>query len=203
MQSRWDHGKEKLKGIVINYCSRKASASKQCCSLLVNLAFHLKTKIDLGWISLLEVSESVQSRIVSIDLSAAEGASIRARVCWAEEEETSSCYFLRLEKKHGADAWILVMKNPDGSIASNIVDIGNSWVSFYSSLFTACETDSIVQNALLDQLSSSLFREQAGSCEGHISVNEAFCALSGMAKSKSPGSDGFPAEFYPYALLGP
>ena len=138
----------------------------------------------------------VQSRIASIDLSAAKGASICSCVRWAEEWETSSLYFLRLEKKGGSDAWIPLVKNPDGSIPSNIVDIGDSWISFYSSLFTACETDLVVQNALLDQLSSSLSPEQAGSCEGHISVNEAFCALSGMAKSKSPGSDGLRAKFY-------
>jgi len=88
------------------------------------------------------------------------------------------------------------MKNPDGSIASNIVDICDSWVSFYSTLFTACDTVHSVQNSLLDELSSSLSSAQVTYCEGHILVSEAFAALSGMAKSKSPGSDGFPAEFY-------
>ena len=196
LQSWWDRGKEHIKRIAIDFCARGAKDSRQCRSLLVNLATHLKSKIDLGMVSLLEVYESVQSRIANIDLLAARGAQVRSRVRWAEEGETSFRYFLRLEKKHGTENWIPAMKNPDGSIASSIFDICDSWVSFYSSLFTACDTDLTVQNSLLDRLSSTLSPQQAGSCDGYISSSEAHSALSGMAKSKSPGSDGLPAEFY-------
>lgn len=196
LQSWWDRGKERVKGIAIKLCDRKSKDSKQCRSLLVNLADHLKSKIDLGMVSLLEVYESVLSRIAEIDLSAARGAQVHSRIRWAEEGETSSRYFFRLEKKRGAENWIPAMKNSDGSIASSIVEICDSWVFFYSSLFTACDTDPVVQDALVDQLSSSLPLDQAGSCDGYISSAEAFSALSGMALSKSPGSDGLPAEFY-------
>ena len=201
----WDRGKDKIKGLVINFCAGKTNESRQCRSLLVNLATHLKSKIDLGLVSLLDVYESVQSRIADIDLSAACGARVRSRVRWAEEGESSSRYFFRLERKHGSENWISAMKNPDGSVASGIVQICDSWVSFYSSLFTACDTDPAVQAALLDQLSSTLSSAQAVSCEGYISIDEAFKALSGMAKSKSPGSDGLPAEFYLtfWEVLGP
>ena len=63
-------------------------------------------------------------------------------------------------------------------------------------LLTACDTDLAVQSTLLDQLSLSLSSQQAGTCDGYNSPGEAYAALSGMAKSKSPRSDGFPAEFY-------
>ena len=196
LQAWWDRGKDKIKGIAIDFCTRKAKDSKMCHSLLVDLAAHLKSKIDLGQVSLLDVFEAVQSQIANIDLSAARGAQVRSRVRWVEEGKSSSRYFFRLKKKHGAENWISAMKNPDGSIASGIVDICDSWDTFYSSLFTACDTDLSVQAALLERLSSSLSTEQAGSCDGYISVDEAFSAFLGMAKSKSPGSDGLPAEFY-------
>ena len=64
---------------------------------------HLKSKIDLGQVSLMDVYESVQWRIADIDLFAAKGAQVRSRVRWAEEGETSSRYFFRLEKKHGSE----------------------------------------------------------------------------------------------------
>ena len=48
----------------------------------------------------------------------------------------------------------------------------------------------------LDYLTLSLSVDDAASCGGPISPNEAHAALLGMAKSKSPGSDGFPTEFY-------
>lgn len=185
LQSWWDCGKERVKGIAIKLCDRKSKDSKQCRSLLVNLADHLKSKIDLGMVSLLEVYESVLSHIAEIDLSVARGAQVRSRIRWAEEGETSSRYFFRLEKKRGAENWIPAMRNSDGSSASSIVEICDSWVFFYSSLFTACDTDPVVQDALLDQLSSSLPLDQAGSCDGYISSAEAFSALSGFRWSPS------------------
>ena len=196
LQAWWDRGKEKIKGIAVNFCVRKARDSNQSRSLLVNLSNHLKAKIDLGQVSLLGVFESVQSRIASIDLAAAKGAQVRARVRWAEEGESSSKYFFRLEKKRGADNWIPAMKSSDGDIVSDISGICDSWVSFYSGLFSSCHTDQAIQDQLLDALSLSLSSDQAASCNGHISSNEAFAALTGMAKSKSPGSDGLPVEFY-------
>lgn len=196
LQLWWDLGKEKIKGIIIKHCTQKANDGSKHRSLLNNLANHLKSKIDMGQVSLLDVFEAVQARISDIDTAAAKGAQVRSRVRWAEEGETSSRYFLRLEKKRGAENWIPAMKNPDGSIASGITDICDSWVSFYASLFTACNTDPLVQNSLLDQLSLTLPPGLAGLCEGNISVSEAASSLKGMARSKSPGSDGLPAEFY-------
>ena len=48
----------------------------------------------------------------------------------------------------------------------------------------------------LDCLSLSLSVDDAASCDGPLLPNEAHAALLGMAKGKSPGSDGLPSEFY-------
>ena len=48
----------------------------------------------------------------------------------------------------------------------------------------------------LNCLILSLSVDDAASCDGPISPNDAHVALLGMAKSKSPGSDGLPMEFY-------
>ena len=53
-----------------------------------------------------------------------------------------------------------------------------------------------VQSDLLDCLSLSLSVDDAASFDGPVSPNEAHTALLGMAKGKSPGSDGLPMEFY-------
>ena len=53
-----------------------------------------------------------------------------------------------------------------------------------------------VQATLLGNVSSSLSSSQAAVCEGFLSLDECFSALSGMAKRKAPGLDGLPAEFY-------
>ena len=66
---------------------------------------------------------------------------------------------------------------------------------FLSRPFTACPVDPGVQSDLLEFLSVSLSVDDAASCDGPISPNEAHAALLGMAKGKSPGSDGLRTEF--------
>ena len=77
------------------------------------------------------------ARIVEFDSLKAEGARVRARVRWAEEGEMSSRYFLRLEKKQGANQWIAAMRGADGVVVSDIDCICRSWVTFFSALFSA------------------------------------------------------------------
>ena len=52
-----------------------------------------------------------------------------------------------------------------------------------------------VLRVLRNTLSASLSVDDAASCDGPISPNEVHAALLGMAKGKSPGSDGLPLEF--------
>ena len=52
------------------------------------------------------VYERILAQLASFDLTEAEGARARSRVKWAEEGETSSRFFLRLEKERGTDSWI-------------------------------------------------------------------------------------------------
>ena len=131
-----------------------------------------------------------------MNLSDAQGAKVRSRVKWAEEGEASSRYFLRLERKRGAHDWFSAMRSSDGSVVSDLDGICNSWVEFYTSLFTAEEVDLSVQESLLSNVSACLSSEQASLCEGYLMVEEVFAALNGMAKGKAPGSDGLPMEFY-------
>ena len=136
------------------------------------------------------------SQLAKFDLEAAKGAQVRSRIRWVEEGETSSAYFFRLEKKNAADRWISALRESDGTIVSSPGDLCHSFASFYMSLFTADVTDPSVQASLLANLPSALSSDQASQCEGHLSTDECFMALQGMARRKAPGLDGLPMEFY-------
>ena len=82
------------------------------------------------------------------------------------------------------------MKTSDGSTVSDIVGICESWVSFYSDIFSASSVDLDFQVDLLDNLSLSLSCNESATCEGPIPLTEFHAALLGMAKGKSSGSDG-------------
>ena len=101
-------------------------------SLLSSLASHLKFKIDSGHVSLLSVYQKVLDELAAINLADAQGAKVLSRVKWAEEGETSSRYFLNLEKRHGASDWISAMKSPDGSVLIVLVIFVTPGVTFIS-----------------------------------------------------------------------
>ena len=196
LQSWWDKGKKRLKGIAIRFCTTRKAQRSDSRSLLTSLASHLKEQIDNGRVSLLGSYEGVLQQISFLDKAEAEGARLRARIRWAEEGEMSTRFFLRQERRRGADGWFSAVRRPDGSLATDISSICDSWVDFYSDLFSAEPVDISAQNSLLNHLSSKLPSEASRSCDGLLTVDEVFRALEGMALEKSPGSDGLPAEFY-------
>ena len=192
----WDRGKSKIKGLTIRFCANKARTTSSSRDALVRLVQHLQAKVDSGITSCIDPWRSACSELARLDSHAARGAQVRARVRWVEEGESSSQYFLRLEKKRSADRHISALREPDGSIVSSSADLCASLGSFYSSLYTASPTDPHVQSSLLENLSSVLSQDQANSCEGPLTSSEVLVALKGMARNKAPGLDGLPMEFY-------
>ena len=88
------------------------------------------------------------------------------------------------------------MRNSDDSVVSDLDGISKSWTEFYSSLFSAGQVDKDVQADLLSNVLRSLPADQVDVCKGYLSVDEVCLTLDGMARGKSPGSDGLPMEFY-------
>ena len=192
----WDEGKKKIKGLTIRYCCSRTIDCNFKKDLLSRLAAHLKARIDAGFTSCLDIYHSTLADIAKLELQSARGAQVRARARWVEEGESSSAYFFRLEKKRAADRWIAALKNDDGSIVSDPVGISDCLSSFYASLFSAESIDESAASELLDNVSHVLPTDQAALCEGELSVEECFTALTGMARGKAPGLDGLPMEFY-------
>ena len=192
----WELGKSKLKGLSISYCKKRIAAQRLERDLLSNLVSHLKTKIDEGRVSCVGTYHSVLFPLGKIDIAEAEGARLRSRTQWIEDDEVSSSFFFRMEKKNQADRWVAALKDADGSIRSDMDGIICILSDFYSSLFSADETLPSALDFLLSNLDCSLDPERALLCDGPLTLAECRAALFGMARRKSPGCDGFPAEFY-------
>ena len=94
----WDKGKSMVKGLTIRYCCVRSSQQSQHRSLLSRLADHLKCRVDAGFIPCLENYLSTLAEIALTDIEVPRRAQVRARARWVEEGETSSAFFLRLEK---------------------------------------------------------------------------------------------------------
>ena len=98
----WEVGKRKFKHIAVQYGSVKKRESDATGQVLLSLASHLKLRFDEGITSCFEVSKATLLKIEELDKIDAQAAKIRARVRWAEDEEASTSFFLRLEKENGA-----------------------------------------------------------------------------------------------------
>lgn len=196
LRSWWDLGKVKFKSLAVRFCNQKSIERNASKSLLTNLSQHLKPQIDRGVTSCIEVYQNVLSEIADLDLLAAKGSQIRSPIRWAEDGESSSSFFFRLEKKRGTESWISAIKNNLGNIVSGIDEICSVWRSFYERLFTAEPTDFQVSSSLLSNIDATLSENQALLCDGLLPSDEVLCALKGMARNRSPGSDGLPVEFY-------
>ena len=120
-----------------------------------------------------------------------------ARRCqWPEEKETSSSFF-NLETHQKARQTMHSIRDPEtGLVRHDPFEILGVWHSHYSNLFTAQDYDPVVQDEMLSQLHCRLSTAERPGCEGNLNCDECFEALKGMPKGKTPGSDGFPVEFY-------
>ena len=163
-------------------------------SVFSALARHPKGRVDDGVVSLMPVYKRFLAQLAAFDLAEAAGTWVRSRIKWAEEGETSSRFFLRIEEKWAVESWISAMR-VSNVVVRDFETICEPWDSFHKDLFTACPVDLEVLSDLLNCLSLSLSVDDAASCDDPVSSNEAHAALLGVAKGKSPGSDGLPMEF--------
>ena len=192
----WELEKIKIKGLTVTYCKKRVAAKRKKRNLLCNLVDHLKRKIDNGSTSCVDAYKNALVNLGKLDLEAANGAHMLSRVQWAEEGETSSKCFFRLEKKNKAERWISALKDEDGIIHSDVDGISHVLSSFYSSLFFSEATIPSAQAFLLNNLETSLSPDQSGLCDGPLSLSECHSSLLGMALRKAPGCDKLLAEFY-------
>ena len=191
----WGLGKARIETLSIRYCQNRSAKKTARFRSLTQKVAALKTLVDLGHVSALSDYKDALSALQEFSLDQACGAQIHSRARWVEEGESSTAYFFRLERKRKAESTISSLKVCDRTVTSTD-DLLASASDFYKNLYSSCETDPVVQDELLSNLSLSLSSEEADLCEGDLSIAECFNAVKGMAKSKMPGFDGLPAEFY-------
>lgn len=90
--------------------------------------------------------------------------------------------------------------NSTGDVVHNPQEINEVFKDFYSKLYSSehnvnqSDIDTFLNNLQLPRLSE----EYANRLEAPISPVELHTALNKMTNNKSPGPDGFPAEFYKF-----
>ena len=193
--SNWyEAGKVQLRTFVREFSRSLASDQQRRFNELSSQLADLQQHVDSGD-QCSSPLERTRAELDSYLLNQARGAQLRAQTREAIEGERSTSYFLRKEIVRGQQRLIHAMTRPVGSLATTKDDILHVWRDFYFYLFSSQHLVEDHQHLFLDPIERRLSAAESRLCEGHLTLAECSTALSSMPAAKSPGIDGFPAEF--------
>ena len=126
------------------------------------------------------------------------GAMVRSRAKWFEKGEKNTKYFLNLEKSRFDRKRISEIKNEQGNIVSDQMDLLGVLKLYFEKFYQNVTSSNAMQiDAYLKEVNlHPLLSNQTESMSGPVTKQECLTALLKMSNNKSPGLDGFSAEFY-------
>ena len=200
----WDAGKLQLKEIAIAHSVKAANTRKRERAALDREFHNLQSRADPNNAAHCHRLLEIKDLLRAMDDEATEGCILRSKEQWTELGEKPTRYFYQLENSHQTRHAIHEIRVDNNNTVKTSRGVLRECNAFYSTLYTEEPVDRESQDWLLEQLDSTLSSEDQALCEGELTVLECHEALSRMESGKSPGSDGFPAEFYSrfWGLLG-
>ena len=108
-------------------------------------------------------------------------------------------FFYSLEHHNFVNKTVKKIKKKDGTSITNQKDILSEIKNFYGQLFQNYDhriSDVDLHDMLKHIKTRKLTSVQAKSLEGDLKLEELAKALKNMKNNKTPGIDGFPAEFF-------
>ena len=204
---KWDLIKLDIRNFTIPYCSRKKKANTERENKLNDRYLELFNEVhsqeNVEEVVLNEFN-NVKNELESIEKNRSRGIILRSKIQWAEEGEKNTSFFLRLEKSNYCNKHIEQLIDPaTKQIVNTPEEVLQLEQSFYKNLYDnghENRTESlegertIFENIILPQLSEN----QKNDCERPLGETELAKAIKAMKNVKSPGCDGFTAEFYKF-----
>ena len=194
-QITWENCKADIKQNTIQFCKNKSKNKKSELVQLQKKVSELENHIESNHNK--EEYLDAKSKLNKMYTEITKGSIVRSRTKWYEEGETNSKYFMGLEKHKAEKTSISELKTEKGKTLTNIDDILNETVDFYSKLYKSKNIDKEDISDYVDNSNTKVLTEvDAIKCEGLLSVTECTEAMLKLKLNKSPGSDGLTPEFY-------
>ena len=200
---KWDLIKMEIRGFTVKYTKVKAKRRKNDELILQNKINELQLKLESNpnnsqYLNDLYAAKLSLQKIVHFKTK---GAILRSKVRWYDEGERNTRYFFNLENRCQSKKNIDKLKIDDNTFIYDQFAILDKQKQFYESIYQSRENDNnnsqesvffkaenITPLSLDDQLL----------CDGPITDAECINAINGFTKDKTPGTDGFSAEFYKF-----
>ena len=127
-----------------------------------------------------------------------EGVMLRSRCRYEDLGEKPTSYFLNLEKRNFTNKVITKIIEEDKEYTST-EEILNSQKMYFKTLYSEnIDIDDDPIETIIGENQTKLSDQDANSLEGEIKYSELAEALKNMKNSKTPGNDGFTAEFFKF-----
>jgi hypothetical protein len=188
----------------IAYSKRKSRALKAEINQLNKTIADLEEQIDKTQdVRCIEQYEVAKSQLENLNRSKTNGVMIRSKARWIEQGEKSTKYFLSLEKHNYNKKNITKLTSDGVNFYTDKKGVLKCINEFYSKLYSEKTVgiqdqqrseDTFINQAEVPKLDDTGKTE----LEEPISVLELGQALRELPNSKTPGSDGFSAEFYKF-----
>ena len=129
------------------------------------------------------------------------GNAIRARAQWISEGEKPTRYFCSLEKYNYTEKTIKSIQLENGETLTDQKAILNEIANFYSALFAQKDhfpTGQNLEKMFKGKEVKKLAPHDSSKLEGRLNLEEISLAVKQMKTCKSPGVNGFSAEFFKF-----
>lgn len=122
---------------------------------------------------------------------------VRSRARWVEMGEKPTRYFCNLEKRNYTNKALSVVQLEDKTITDQ-PEILKEQANFFRQLYKSSYSGQTTNLFLNEDNVHSLTVDKKQECEGPITEQEIKFVLKNMDNNKSPGNDGYPAEFFKF-----
>ena len=185
-----------IRGKSISYASFKKKENTNRENELIKIINNLEQNLEPENV---EALESLQEELKQIRKIKMQGYLLRSRANIIEYDEKPTKFFCSLESHNFTSKIIPKIEKEDGKLITDQHEILEEAKHFYQKLYSSRD-QSLNQVDLEDELKQytipKLNLSESNSLEGQITIDEAAQALKSMKNNRSPGSDGFGADFF-------
>ena len=200
---KWELIKMEIRSITISYTKHKGKECRnrvtESQNRLEALEIMIKNSNNEEQLSA-EITEydNLKIELQCIYEVKEKGAVLRSKARWVEQGEKPSKYFFNLEKTNFNRKVITEIKREDSKILVEEHEILKEIESFYGKLYPSLVVDNnkAFNDFTCDLQIAKLTDEEREELEGYITIEECAKVLKTFPPGKSPGDDGFTAEFY-------